>query len=403
MHITLVTSEFPSHTFIFRKALILAQMGHQVHVLARSKGNWKNFETIPENLTVEYLIRDQDFSSPLSILKWLTSISGKTIKDFSKAFKLWQLVSANASSLRNKLTLYTRYLPFLDYQTDILHFEFLTLGATYVLLPQVRPDILYFSSCRGSDIYLADQQHESSRRQLVDVLQSATGLHCVVENMRDKIFQMSGRSDRIWVNRPAINPDQIKQIKTDYSLGNPVRLIIVGRLDWKKGLDYLFAAVEKLHKNGINVQLDVIGKGDLYSRLRFAIFDMGLSEHINLHGYMKPHDVMNHLVTADMFVLSSHTEGLSNAVLEAMAVGVPVITTNAGGMAEAVRDGQDGIVVPVRDSHAIYEAIKRLIADETLRKEMAISARARIISDFTLERQGRVFEEMYQAVLQGEQ
>jgi glycosyltransferase involved in cell wall biosynthesis len=107
------------------------------------------------------------------------------------------------------------------------------------------------------------------------------------------------------------------------------------------------------------------------------------------------------LSEADAFLLPSISEGLSNAALEAMAMKLPLVTTNAGGMAEAVRDGTDGFVVDRRDSLAMADRLLRLAASPELRHRLGCYARERVREQFGIETQIRVFREVYESLAAG--
>ena len=92
------------------------------------------------------------------------------------------------------------------------------------------------------------------------------------------------------------------------------------------------------------------------------------------------------------------SEGLSNAALEAMATGLPVVTTDCGGMREAISDGVEGFLVPVRDVERMSAALGRLAGDAELRARMGAAARDRVLKEFTLERQVRAFTELLEEV-----
>jgi glycosyltransferase involved in cell wall biosynthesis len=135
--------------------------------------------------------------------------------------------------------------------------------------------------------------------------------------------------------------------------------------------------------------------------LRFSVLDLDLGDRVTITGPCSPAAVQARLREADVFVLSSVAEGISNAALEAMAAGVPVVTTAAGGMVEAVTDGREGFVVPVRDVETLTARLRQLLSNQAQRAEMGRAARARIVAEFSLTRQAAVFEEQYRsAVLQ---
>jgi glycosyltransferase involved in cell wall biosynthesis len=115
--------------------------------------------------------------------------------------------------------------------------------------------------------------------------------------------------------------------------------------------------------------------------------DLGLDDSVKLLGQLDPEHVRDRLHAADAFLLSSLSEGISNAALEAMACGLPIVTTDCGGMREAIDDGVEGFVVPVREPRAMAEALARLALDPDLRRRMGRAARRRVEREFDLEHQ----------------
>jgi len=177
-------------------------------------------------------------------------------------------------------------------------------------------------------------------------------------------------------------------------------VIIVGPLDWQMGYEYALLAIRQLVDSGLDVRFEIIGAGPEHSRVLYTVDDLNLKEHVHLLGQLPPDDVRRRLQQADVFLLASLSEGISNAVLEAMACGLPVVTTDCGGMREAVADGVEGFVVPVRDPAAMAEALRKLAADPELRAIMGQRARERILGEFTLEQQTQQFLALYRDVLE---
>src|SRR5262249_52987224 len=150
---------------------------------------------------------------------------------------------------------------------------------------------------------------------------------------------------------------------------------------------FALTAVARLAERGVPVRFEIIGDGPERQRVLYTAHDLGLGGSVGLLGGLDPERVRDRLRSADCFLLSSLCEGISNAVLEAMSCGLPVVTTDCGGMREAVRDGEDGFVVPVRQTRAMSDALAALAADAGLRRRMGASARERVVSDFGLDRQ----------------
>ena len=168
-------------------------------------------------------------------------------------------------------------------------------------------------------------------------------------------------------------------------------MIGVGTLIWGKDYEHALVAIRKGIDAGADLRLDLVGDGTDRQHLQFAIDDLGLGDRVRLLGRRPPAEVAALLQGADVFLHTSCSEGISNAVLEAMATGLPVVTTDVGGMAEAVRDGIDGYLVPVRDSDATAAALVRLAGDPELRAQMGAAGRERVMTDYRLDDQITAF------------
>ena len=129
--------------------------------------------------------------------------------------------------------------------------------------------------------------------------------------------------------------------------------------------------------------------------LQFSIQRLGLENVVLLLGAKSSAEVIEEVAKADVYLSSSLSEGISNAVLEAMALGVPVVSTNVGGMKEVVIDNETGKLVEPYSSSAISAAILEIIDDDEKRKLMIKNARKLIENHFHLGRLGEVFDAEY--------
>jgi glycosyltransferase involved in cell wall biosynthesis len=145
-----------------------------------------------------------------------------------------------------------------------------------------------------------------------------------------------------------------------------------------KGYEYLVQAIALARAAGDDVTLTIVGgnKGTTES-VRYAVTELGLDDVVTMTGAKSPAGVRAALARADALVMSSLSEGMSRAALEAMAMGLPVITTNVGGMTEVIDDGRVGLVVPSRDPRALADAICTLARDPARRAAMGERAVAR--------------------------
>lgn len=157
--------------------------------------------------------------------------------------------------------------------------------------------------------------------------------------------------------------------RTNVALHDPVRLLYVGYLKHMKGLADLIAAVAQLRHAGRRVELHLVGAGPEEAALRSAAKMADVAEAVIFHGYVPMGVGLNrHYDDADVFVFPSLSEGSPRVVLEALAHGLPVVSTRVGSVPDLIRDGESGLIVPLRDAAAIAHAVTRYIDDEELRR-----------------------------------
>ncbi|HAI74488.1 MAG TPA: hypothetical protein DCS28_00420 [Candidatus Moranbacteria bacterium] len=147
------------------------------------------------------------------------------------------------------------------------------------------------------------------------------------------------------------------------------------RVTDRKGLNYLIEAVAVLSEKYPQVYLKIMGDGNAREKLEQFVKSLDLNERIEFIGRVPREKTLNFYQEASVFVLPSLNEGMSNAMLEALAVGLPIISTNTGGASELVSDGQNGFIIKFKDSQDIAEKIEKLILDEDLRKKMSVASR----------------------------
>ena len=151
--------------------------------------------------------------------------------------------------------------------------------------------------------------------------------------------------------------------------GNSLLVGSIGRLAPEKGFDLLINAVAKLIKNGLDAYLKIAGEGPEKSNLEKQIDSLGMRDRIQLMGFQS--DTRSFYESLDMFVLSSHREGLPNVVLEAMAVGTPVIATNIDGVPKIIHDGINGVLIPPNDEITLARQIQVLANNASLRCKLS--------------------------------
>jgi len=193
---------------------------------------------------------------------------------------------------------------------------------------------------------------------------------------------------------PAIKKQSLDKFSIERSL------IAMGRFVPEKGFDLLLKAFAKLKDNYPEWTLTILGDGKLRPELESLRNELGLSDRVYFPGMVN--DTYTFLQQADIFIMSSRFEGFPNAICEAMACGLPVISTDCpSGPREIIRDGIDGILVPNEDVSALAAAIERLISNEQERNSLAAYA-PEITERFSVKKIMGMWEEALVQVIEKE-
>ncbi len=190
----------------------------------------------------------------------------------------------------------------------------------------------------------------------------------------------------------------IRKVRGEISLSSETPLVVtVGRLDWYKGHKYLLEAAEKIVQTLPDARFLIVGDGGYRKRLENQVKQLNLDENVIFTGNRK--DIPEILAGIDLFVLSSVSEGFGRAVAEAMACAKTVVATKAGGLSEVVEDGITGRLVSPKNSTALAEAIIELLKDKKKAENMGIAGRKRVEKLFSIERNVKSIEELYEKIL----
>lgn len=152
-----------------------------------------------------------------------------------------------------------------------------------------------------------------------------------------------------------------------------------------KGHCFLIQAFEQVHKEHPAARLLLIGDGIIRDQLQQSAASLGVSSRVKFAGELQ--DIRYALAASSVFVMPSLTEGMSNAILEALAAGIPVVATSVGGNTDLIRDGENALLVPPSDIKALAAAILRLARNPIEAERLGRNARASVSIDHSLERE----------------
>jgi glycosyltransferase involved in cell wall biosynthesis len=329
------------------------------------------------------------------------------------------ILTSNNDTILNKPNLYKFGLKIKDNELDVINIKrIISLISlffySFKLLKQVKPDVIH---CHSIDMGFA----VGSASNLYGIPQIATfhnGFYSIkntfpVRSILERLFiRLSGFKKIITVNpqdTTYIRNENILYIANGVNtdIFNPknkianavVTILFVGRIVEVKGLHYLISAINEINNRGYKVKLKIIGEGDKKAELQKQIADLHI-ENVQFLDDCSQKQLAQHYSKADMLVLPSvKQEGFGLVILEALASGTPVVTTNVSGLASYIKSYNCGIVVPERNSGELANAIIKLIKNKGLVKQFNRNGKELIKKEFSWPQIAKQTNEVYRSVI----
>lgn len=189
----------------------------------------------------------------------------------------------------------------------------------------------------------------------------------ISQRWKERLVALGCPEDKIVIHRMGINASHFPFVKNTVSQGEVVNLVTIARLVEKKGVEYGIRAVAQLVVRHYRIRLTIVGDGPLRQELQKLIADLNMEEHIFLVGPKTQGEIFELLKEADLFMAPSITasngdqEGIPVVLMEAMAIGLPILSTWHSGIPELVRDGVNGYLVPEKNVLLLAHKMKELI------------------------------------------
>lgn len=254
-------------------------------------------------------------------------------------------------------------------------------GYDFCVTPREEGPAVYHALFRDADAVTVNSQYTRERVIELGCLPERVSILHVGVDLRRFVFQSRRR------------------IGTD-----PVRLITVGRLVPKKGIEFALRAVASIREKHPHIQYDIVGEGPLRTELEKLVKELNLGGQVILHGAKDSRFVQDQITRAHIFMLPSFTaangdqEGTPVSLMEAQAVGLPVLSSQHSGIPEVVKNGQSGFLVPERDVVGLAEKLDFLITHPEVCQDMGICGRKHVETEFDIRRLNRELVEIYQRV-----
>jgi colanic acid/amylovoran biosynthesis glycosyltransferase len=409
MRIAFVIGQFPvtSKTFIVNQITGLIDRGHEVDIYA----------VIPEYKSVlhpdieKYNLLDHTYYYYQFSLKFLPRIRQKIELLLTS---LWSHPQVSINSLnvlkygRDAISLKVLSQAFpiirnkLSY--DIIHCHFGQNGLQGLRLRDIgafRGKLIV--SFHGADVTQYVEKNGDALYQ--ELFKQGDLFSPISEHWKRQLIRLGCDESKIVVHRMGIDCDRFTFIPRHIGADGRVRCVTVSRLVEKKGIEYGIRAVSQLVKANKNIEYIIIGDGPLREELQQLIQQLEVGSAIRLLGWKHQQDVVEMLKESDIMLAPSVTsqdgdqEGIPVALMEAMAMGMPVVSTHHSGIPELIQDGVSGFLVPERDVEALAKQLSYLVEHPEVWSAMGYAGRKNIEDSYNIDKLNDQLVSLYQALL----
>jgi len=283
-------------------------------------------------------------------------------------------------------------------KAQVIHFEWNNQATNYLeALSYIEKPVIV--SIRGRGISSQPLVNKSLANKLPLLFKRADYIHSISKDLVEKGKAFGVKEDKVVLVPPAIDLKKfIPPEERDFNQ-RPLRIITVAHLVWKKHILGAIQTVKILVEEGYDLTYTVIGEGPEREPLTYAINDFSLNNRVFLPG-RKPHEyVIQALAEGHIFLLPSVQEGFCNAVIEAQAMGLPVVVTDAEGLRENVEENVTGLIAKRWDIQDMAAKLEKLINDPELCVSLGEAGRQRAFEKFGIEKQIEGFEKMYYSLI----
>jgi glycosyltransferase involved in cell wall biosynthesis len=387
MRIAYLLKMFPrfSETFVLAEVLELERQGVELHVVSLKRPDDAIVHADVERLRAPVTYVPERLLPPdrsvLDAHRWLIR------RDRARYLR-----ALRAALARRRLVTLKHFLRagFVARELDRaairhVHAHFASTAASVALHVHRLTGVSYSFTAHAKDIY----RHGVDRDELAVKLRSARFAVTVSDFNYRWLRALERRGNLVRIYNGL---DLGRFVPNGAARDDPPLLLAVGRLVEKKGFDDLVRACAILHDRGRQFRCAIVGKGPAAGELREQIVRLGLADRVRLAGPLPREELLGlyprAAVVAAPCVIGAdgNRDGLPTVVLEAMALGVPVVATDVTGIPEAVRDGETGWLVPQRQPEALASALERVLDDRPGAQRLAGAARDLIAAEFDLHR-----------------
>jgi len=401
MKIAIFVGQFPSlsETFILNQITGLIDLGHTVKIFAQLRGEGNKIHQ--SIFTYNLLEQTYCFNIPQNklkrIYKALNIIFNNIFKSPVAIFRALNFFKYKKLAISLRLLFYIN--PFLNEDFDIIHCHFGPSGMIAIYIREIlKLETKIITTFHGYDLRLAMGKSPSMYKKLLD---EGDLFQCVSNYTRDSLIKLGASSSKL-INLPLgidVKKFPLKWgVKNNIKDDNNIIILTVARLVEEKGLFYGIKAIEKIYnkyKNIFKIKYYIIGDGYLYRPLEDYISAINMRDTIYLLGGKNDDEIVKYLNMSDIFLLPSINESFGMVLLEAQAVGLPIVATNVGGIKYAIIENKSGFLVPEKDVDVLVKKIEYLIEHPDVWCELGNNGRKHINKNYNILKLNKELEKIY--------
>ena len=271
------------------------------------------------------------------------------MKSGARYKKLDRHIKAKGLSRKMRMILWLKYLPVVMNLPDIFHIQWAKNLDEWMFLKELF-GVRIVLSLRGTHIKYSPLANKELAESYFKNFPKVDGFHAVSKDIAVTAARYGAVSQKTRVIYTGINLGEISQIQHEknYAPVPVLKIISVGRMKWIKGYHMALDALKILKEKGIRFHYTIIAKGDA-EELLYQVDDLGLADFITILPGIPQYEVFQKMKESDLLLIPSFDEGIANVALEAMAIGLPVMSSDCGGMSEVVKHNQTGYLFKNRN------------------------------------------------------
>jgi colanic acid/amylovoran biosynthesis glycosyltransferase len=381
--IAIYSGEIPSTTFIERLVTGLASTGNTIYLF----GKQKKKVVCPKNIK-KYTYSNK-FNKFTTLLKYTILLSVFKSKEKQK------LDGIIANQKGNKKIKQLKYYPVLYHQPDIFHLQWAKGIEEWLWVQEF--GIKFVLSLRGTHISISPIADATLSEKYKANFYKVDGFHAVSKTILEQAKTYETNLKNTAVIYSGLDLETLTY-KPKTTINSELKVLSIGRSHWLKGYNYALDAFALLKQESIKFHYTIIGI-DNEEELIFQRNQLNLKEEVTFQKSVSFQKIVTEIYQADIVLLPSLEEGIANVVLEAMALGTLVTSTDCGGMKEVIKDKENGFIVPVRNTRAIADAILKVNNLTSIEyNEMTKKARLTIENQHSKEKMIAGFNSFYDTV-----